>query len=59
MTQRLARFAGDAVLVFSGDILGLHVVEGVFRAGNGLPVLVDIDKQIDERVELVLTQLQD
>ena len=47
------------MLVFSGDILGLHVVEGVFRAESGLLVLIDIDKQIDERVELVLTQLQD
>ena len=59
MAQGLVRLSRDTVLVFSSDILGLHVVEGVFRAESGLPVLVDIDKQIDERVELVLTQLQD
>ena len=59
MTQRLGRLSRNAVLVFSGDILGLHVVEGILGTGRWLPVLVDVDKRVDERVQFVLTQLHD
>lgn len=59
MAQGLVRLSRDAVLVFSSDILGLHVVEGILGAGSWLPVLVGVDEHIDECVKLVLTQLPD